>query len=186
MCGNGGRCIILMAYSLGYTDETCSFLAADGPHEGKVTDRVELKMQPVSEVFQKSKSAFFVNTGSPHYVEFVDSVDDINIIQRAQAIRYNEEYKEVGTNVNFVEVRPDFELAIRTYERGVEGETLACGTGIVAASLVHNHLRNETKDVRVAAVGGNCRVRMEQEYEGWKNIWLIGPAKEVFSGVIAL
>jgi len=186
MCGNGGRCIIHLAHSSGYIGDSCFFLAADGRHEGKVRERIELKMQPVSEIEKKSDNAFFVDTGSPHYIKLVDSVESVDLVKEAHAIRYNDEYKVHGTNVNFVEVSSDNKLAIRTYERGVEGETLACGTGIVAASLVHNHILSRCNEVIVNATGGRCSVRMDKEGSGWKNIWLIGPAQEVYRGTIEL
>ena len=184
MCGNGGRCIIDMAHRLGYVGKECTFLAADGPHEGKVGHgHIELKMKDVNMIEDLSQTDFFLDTGSPHYVQFVDeSLDEIDIVSRARAIRYNDRFKEQGTNVNFVNILSDGQLQIRTYERGVEDETLACGTGITAASLAYDYKYNPSEHVHVSAEGGKLSVKLKRVEMGWANVWLLGPAEEAFTG----
>lgn len=185
MCGNGGRCIVDFAARAGVFDgEETTFLAADGAHKAKVGPlNVKLEMSPVYQIQEKGEQAYFLDTGSPHYVIFVDDLD-LDIISEAHKIRYNEEYKAEGTNVNFVKEINKDTIELRTYERGVEGETLACGTGVTAAALALDYLNNleRPKKVKVIAQGGNMLVTLERSREGWEDIWLIGTAKAVFEG----
>ncbi len=186
MCGNGGRCSIKLAVALGHAQEDCSFMAADGIHLGKSKASVELKMSPVPQIESITKDSYFLDTGSPHYVQFVEDLDSLDLLTEARAIRYNERFKAEGTNVNFVQVKAENHLAIRTYERGVEDETLACGTGIVAASLAYDSSSHEHNTIKVEARGGDCEVKFTRADKGWEDIWLIGPAEEVFAGVVDL
>ena len=188
MCGNGGRCIIHMAHALGYTGKECEFIAADGPHKGRVGEsNVSLQMGDVSEIQALSETDFFLDTGSPHYVRFIDGpLETLDIVSMAREIRYNETYKKQGTNVNFARITAPGQLEIRTYERGVEDETLACGTGITAASLAYDHMHRLTTEINVTAVGGQLRVKHEKSLGGWQNVWLEGPAEVVFSGEITV
>lgn len=188
MCGNGGRCIIHMAHSLRYTGVDCNFIAADGPHKGSVgISDIALKMGDVSVIETLSETDFFLDTGSPHYVRFVDEpIDNLDIVRLAREIRYNDTYKKEGTNVNFVRISAPGQLEIRTYERGVEDETLACGTGITAASLAYDYKFRPTSEVHVAALGGKLRVKHMRSHKGWENVWLEGPAKEVFRGRVEI
>jgi len=189
MCGNGGRCIVDFAVKSGITEEEeVSFLAVDGPHEAKVGRfNVELGMSPVYHIQSKEENAYFLDTGSPHYVVFVDDLD-FDISPAAHKIRYSEEYKSEGTNVNFVKMVQPNVMEIRTYERGVEGETLACGTGVTAAALAVDFRNNleRPKQVKVKAKGGNLMVKLDRSSEGWEDIWLVGPAKSVFKGSFEL
>lgn len=167
MCGNGGRCIVAFAYHQGIVGESCSFIAVDGPHEANILERgneqwVSLKMINVPEL-EEGDGYVYMNTGSPHYVVFNDdNLSTMNLVQEAKAIRYNERFKAVGTNVNFVTIQ-DGILHIRTYERGVEDETLACGTGVTAAVLAaHAMQRTSANELNVKALGGDLKVLFEQ------------------------
>ncbi len=186
MCGNGGRCIVDMAYRKGIIAESCSFLAVDGPHKATVgAGVIELEMSDVETIEDKESNEFFLDTGSPHYVVLVDNLK-MDLVGEAHKIRYSPLYKEAGTNVNFIVPKSDG-IEIRTYERGVEAETLACGTGVTAAALAYTRKYDpEAKHLNVKAQGGNLSVRFEKKSDGWTNIWLIGPAQRVYKGTIEL
>lgn len=195
MCGNGGRCIAAFAKHLGIVHDECRFLAIDGPHEARMTSRndqeewVELKMSPVQRIEKQGDAAFFLNTGSPHYVRFVDVVEGLDMVQEGRAVRYSEPYRAEGVNVNFASPQPSGAgLCIRTYERGVEDETLACGTGVTAAALahyLHAGLSATAVEIPVQARGGNLAVRFQANADGsFSEIWLCGPAAQVFEGKI--
>ena len=188
MCGNGGRAISHLAYNLGHIQQTASFIAVDGPHQVKIDGGlVELKMNEVSKI-NRSGQDYVLDTGSPHYVSFKDDISNIDIIPAAHAIRYNPEFKEDGINVNFVKLCQDH-IAMRTYERGVEGETLSCGTGVTAASLVYmdqNDQAHGSHKVTVKTEGGSLEVRAVKDDGVYTEIWLCGPAVKSFEGVIEL
>ncbi len=183
MCGNGGRCIVLFARKMGIIGTTTTFLAVDGPHEAVMEPDgdVNLKMSDVTEVEQNGKE-FYLNTGSPHFVRFVDNPEMVDVFAEGRKVRYSDRFKEIGTNVNFVGIRGN-SLTVYTYERGVEDETLACGTGITASALsaaLFNGLTKGTYPVK--AKGGNLSVSFEKSEKGFTNIWLKGPAAFVFKG----
>jgi diaminopimelate epimerase len=193
MCGNGGRCIAAFAKHLGWVRDECRFLAIDGPHEARMSTRsdheewVELKMSPVQSVDRLSDTAFFLNTGSPHYVRFADTVEGLDMVQEGRAVRYSERFRAEGVNVNFASPQPSGAgLCIRTYERGVENETLACGTGVTAAAIahyLHAGLSAPQVEIPVRAEGGNLAVRFQANADGsFSEIWLCGPAARVFEG----
>ena len=187
MCGNGGRCIAQFAYDLGLTENKMTFQAIDGLHHAEIQpNKVALQMIDVNEV-ENHPTHYFMNTGSPHHVEFSDSINAIDVFAKGKEIRYGSPYFENGSNVNFVELIADNHLAIRTYERGVEDETLACGTGVTAAAIAafDKGLVNKVP-VKVDALGGNLEVNFEQDQHQYKNVWLIGPAKKVFKGSITV
>ena len=126
---------------------------------------------------------YLLNTGSPHYVTFVKNVDDINIRAEGSAIRYDSDISTNGVNVNFVEIRKDY-LYVRTYERGVEDETLACGTGVTASAIAYSFIKN-INEVNIFTRGGNLKVNFKRDYNNvFHDIWLEGPVKFVFSGEI--
>ncbi|MBL4624507.1 MAG: diaminopimelate epimerase [Flavobacteriales bacterium] len=182
MCGNGGRCLIAFAHSLGMFDTDCFFQAIDGKHEGRIEgDKIHLKMSDINEI-EKTPNFYFMDTGSPHYVTFVDDVDQIDLKVRARKIRYNDRFKEEGTNVNFIAKST---VTIRTYERGVEDETLSCGTGATACAIAMNleDPENYENKCTLQTKGGELSVSYhrvsEQQFTG---IWLIGPAQFVFKG----
>jgi diaminopimelate epimerase len=185
MCGNGGRCITAFARKLGIIDTNADFLAVDGPHEAVVETNglVNLKMADVPS-YEMINGDFYLNTGSPHYVVFLDTLEGLDVDGEGRKIRYSDRFKEVGTNVNFARLM-DGKLTVYTYERGVENETLACGTGITATALCAAVKSNLTKgEFPVKAKGGHLSVSFERTAEGFKNIWLKGPATFVFEGTI--
>lgn len=188
MCGNGGRCAVRFASDLGIIGEKTHFIAVDGPHDAIVTpETISLKMIDVTGVNQYDDHDF-LNTGSPHYIAFVDKVEEVPVYSLGSAIRYGNQYGPLGgTNVNFVEVKEPNSIKIRTYERGVEDETFSCGTGATAAAIAH-YLRNGAdSSVAVEVVGGQLHISFEpKEGTEFTNIWLTGPAQKVYSGTIDL
>lgn len=186
MCGNGGRCIVAFAKFLGVIEEHCRFLAIDGPHEAVIQqdDWVELKMSDVQEV-ETDDGFYFLNTGSPHYVRFVENLEQLDVVQQGRAVRYSDRFRQEGTNVNFVQANAEG-IAVATYERGVEDETLSCGTGVTAAALAYSLQQNGIQEVPIQAKGGNLLVRFQRTETGFEDIWLCGPAKQVFEGRISV
>ena len=183
MCGNGARCAVRFARQLGVIEDVACFLAADGEHQASVErDDIHLKMNDVSGVEQIGDD-FFLNTGSPHYVRFVDNVQELDVYKEGRAVRYNNRFSEKGTNVNFAERIAEDEFFVRTYERGVEDETLSCGTGVTACALVAG-LRGIDSPIRVKTLGGELMVTFKHEGDNFYSIYLMGPAKLVFSGSI--
>ena len=192
MCGNGGRCIAAFARHLGLAGEYCRFLAIDGEHEARISAPddpwqevwVELKMTDVSAV-ETNGDTYVLNTGSPHYVRFAAQLDQKDMVMEGRAVRYSDRFRQEGINVNLVEPSKDG-LHIRTYERGVEDETLACGTGVTAAaiaSFLHGNQTAGDVEVPVLAKGGRLSVRFHAEKDGgFTDIWLCGPAQQVFEG----
>lgn len=186
MCGNGGRCTVRFAHDLGVVGDSTRFVAVDGEHLASVCEEeIFLKMGDVSGL-EKHPDYDFLNTGSPHVVAFVSELKDFDVFGIGQAIRYAPEWVERGgTNVNFVEIQSDGSLFVRTYERGVEDETYSCGTGVTACALAA-HLRFGTPDpVEIRTLGGPLRVSFERTGEdSFQNIYLIGPARRVFTGSV--
>lgn len=189
MCGNGGRCLVAFAKYLNVITDNARFIAIDGLHEAHINEegRVSLKMQDVKNI-EIGDDYFYLNTGSPHYVKLVKNLKEFNVVGEGKDIRYNERFKEEGTNVNFIEKIED-ELFVRTYERGVEDETFSCGTGVTAAALVAaiNGLANNKNNCLINTKGGSLEVTFEKVLEQtFYNIWLKGPAELVFKGNLTL
>jgi diaminopimelate epimerase len=185
MCGNGGRCIVAFAKFLGIIKSYCKFKAIDGMHEAVVDEKmqVELKMKDVEKVSQYSTD-FIVDTGSPHYIKFVENEDEIDVKLEGATIRYSKDFSKVGININFVELTNNG-LKMRTYERGVEDETLSCGTGVTAAALTafdQNLIKSNQIDILTR--GGNLKIKLKRTENGYQDIWLIGPTQRVFKGEI--
>lgn len=206
MCGNGGRCIAAWAFSLGLGDDSLQFWAPDGTHEARKTNDgkgIALNMNPVSRVQQINTNDWELNTGSPHYVSFQDNdIQQLALVDWAKNIRYNEPYTNLGINVNAVNILDENTISMRTYERGVEDETLSCGTGVCAAAIsfvqrsgmqlnpfesgqphteantnqVQNHL------IEVNTPGGTLQVSLQRDQNNYNHIVLIGPATFVFQG----
>lgn len=190
MCGNGGRCIVAFARQLGVIGSTCRFIAVDGPHDAIVHENgeVELKMIDVTQV-EQGEGFYFMNTGSPHYVMFVDSLPQISVVGQGRSVRYSDRFKEVGTNVNFVEILPDGNgISIATYERGVEDETLSCGTGATACAIAYfiKKLGGREAHIPVQVKGGQLHVHFKCSNGVFEGVWLCGPAQLVFEGSISL
>jgi diaminopimelate epimerase len=191
MCGNGGRCLAAFAHKLQIgNNHKLSFVAIDGPHEAILLEdnQVKLKMSDVKTII-KIKEDFELNTGSPHYVKFVEQVQEIAIQSEAHKIRYADTYKQEGINVNFTQILSSNTLSVRTYERGVEDETYSCGTGVTACSLAYSEKLNHPMgehSIHVNTPGGKLEIIFEKTENGFKNIWLCGPAVMVFEGTIQL
>ena len=197
MCGNGGRCIVAFADYLGIKPASGSvflFMAPDGLHTGEILERpdgstgsptdrwiVRIKMIDVQGI-TPLLGGYFLNTGTRHFVKFVDDVEQVDVDAEGKALRWNEAFAPIGTNVNFVHVAPDG-LHVRTFEKGVEGETLACGTGLTACALVAHHAGVPT------ATPGAYRLRARQDWlsvnftpgadEKFTDVYLTGPARLV-------
>lgn len=183
MCGNGGRCIVQFAHDLNLIDSDTVFIAIDGAHKASIVaeSTVSLEMNDVTSIANDGE-AMVLDTGSPHYVREVQDLQGIDLIQLARDVRYSDTYNQEGINVNLIQVEEN-KVKIRTYERGVEDETLACGTGVTAAALVAAERNNLKSPIRVEAVGGSLEVRFERNQDGgFRNIWKTGPTKRVFEG----
>lgn len=183
MCGNGGRCVIQFAYDMGIHKITYNFFAVDGAHKATIKESgwIYLKMKDVEGIETRFGDAI-LNTGSPHYVKAVSDIRNYEVVKEGKEIRFSEKFKHDGINVNFVEQDKE-RLFVRTYERGVEDETLSCGTGVTAAALVYAHNANGFNRVEIQTPGGHLAVEFDKAgEEKFENIWLCGPAKFVFKG----
>ncbi len=185
LCGNGSRCAVMFAHSLGLIGNQTTFKAIDGIHKAEIKDdQVHLLIHDVND-FQELGQDFIIDTGSPHYIRYVSDVEAMDPVEMGREIRYADAYKAEGINVNFVQKIDDTQVAIRTYERGVEDETLSCGTGCTAAALSVG-LKGGQSPVKLKAMGGQLQVSFEQVGNSFKNIYLIGPAKKVFEGTVTV
>jgi diaminopimelate epimerase len=194
LCGNGSRAAVRMASSLGMVNGKAQFNAYDGLHTAQLlpSEIVKLKMSDVQKT-EKRQEDFFIHTGSPHHIRFVNNVQQFPVFDEGKKIRYSDGYKPGGTNVNFVELLPDNTIYVRTYERGVEDETLSCGTGVVAAALAAS-FKGYLSPVKIKTLGGDLSVEFKSlevassnRQEGtFQDIFLIGPAKLVFEGDLEL
>jgi diaminopimelate epimerase len=185
MCGNGGRCIVAFAKHLGVISLETNFLAVDGPHYAKLSEEgnwVSLQMIDVKSVITDG-TAQVLNTGSPHYVVSAAELSGKDVYSEGRAVRYSDTYKETGINVNFVEDMGDHYF-VRTYERGVEDETFACGTGVTAVALAMAKAKGQSGDIstKVKVLGGNLNIRFHYDGKEFSNIFLEGPAEYVFEG----
>ncbi|RSK38310.1 diaminopimelate epimerase [Mangrovimonas spongiae] len=183
MCGNGGRCLVAFAKFLGMIENSTTFEAVDGLHHARIeNDVVKLQMQDVTKI-EANNDFVFLDTGSPHHVTCVNDVADFNVKQEGAKIRYSDLYGKAGSNVNFVSKISDDTFRLRTYERGVEDETLSCGTGATAVALAMNYIGETEKNLITLNVeGGQVQVTFNKVDNGYDNVWLIGPAKQVFKG----
>jgi diaminopimelate epimerase len=188
MCGNGGRCIALFAKELGLIESSAHFMGIDGVHQANIEagNIINLKMQDITGV-EVGKNYYFLNTGSPHYVCFVDDVQKIDVISKGRSIRNSYNLKDGGTNVNFVDLSNGM-INIRTYERGVESETLACGTGSVASAIAYYHHSKTFKaEYKIQTQGGELLVKFKRITDSeFNEVWLKGPAVHVFDGHVLI
>ena len=194
MCGNGGRCLAAFAKRLGIINAEAKFDAIDGIHfaEIKMFDEknfnaiVNLKMNDVKNI-ERGSDYYFLNTGSPHYIKFVNDPAIIEVIAEGQKIRNSERFRTEGTNVNFISFKND-SIYIRTYERGVEDETLSCGTGAVASAIAvaDKGLLNQSSNANLITKGGKLIVSFQKTNHGFENVFLEGPATFVFDGEIEI
>jgi len=192
MCGNGGRCIAAYADFIGMKKDSFLFEAIDGLHQANIINKtksiceVSLQMSDVNEV-EVNTGSFFLDTGSPHHIQFVEDVEHMDVFTEGKTIRNNDYYgAKGGTNVNFAQIEKDI-IKVRTYERGVEDETLACGTGVTAVAMAVAIKQNKLQgDYKLRARGGDLQVQFKRDGNKFTEVWLRGPAAFVFSGQIEL
>lgn len=185
MCGNGGRCIVAFARDLGIITGETDFLAVDGAHHAQITgNQVDLGMIEVQSVNRDGED-YVLNTGSPHYIQFVSELKQLDVFAAGSAIRNNSTYQKEGINVNFVE-KENEGYFLRTFERGVEDETLACGTGATAAAiaiaLAEERMGQQELPIRV--LGGQLYISFHRHGNSFTKVTLKGPADFVFEGLI--
>lgn len=186
MCGNGGRCLVAFAKKLSVIESTTTFNAVDGLHHATVNDDgiVSLQMIDVSKIKIESDYTF-LDTGSPHHVQLVDNLENYNVKENGAAIRYGELYGKPGSNVNFVRKIDETTFSLRTYERGVEDETLACGTGATAVAIAMNATaETAATSIDINVQGGKLVVSFDKKENHYTNVFLKGPAEFVFQGTI--
>jgi len=182
MCGNGGRCIVAFAKSLNLISDLTNFNASDGPHQAKVDGEIIfLKMSDVTEI-KELEDGYFVNTGSPHFVIKTEFPHKLDINNKGREIRYQKRFMPDGANINFISEKNNI-IEIATYERGVETETLSCGTGSVASAVATTFNNDDGHYVyEINAKGGKLQVSFEKTNNTYSNIWLSGPAVKVYEG----
>lgn len=188
MCGNGGRCLTAFAKKMGIISDKATFNAVDGLHHAVIDDNdlVSLQMIDVESV-KVDEDYVFLNTGSPHHVQFVENLELYDVRGEGARIRYGELYGELGSNVNFVYQENASEFSIRTYERGVEDETLSCGTGATAVAIAMHELgKTNSKEVNINVQGGKLKISFDKDSNTYKNVFLTGPAQFVFKGEIEI
>jgi diaminopimelate epimerase len=186
MCGNGGRCLVAFAKSLNVINDKTTFIATDGLHHATILENgvVSLQMKDVDEVKIDSEYVF-LNTGSPHHVTLVNNLEDFDVKTNGAEIRYSDLYGNAGSNVNFVSQISDNHFRLRTYERGVEDETLSCGTGATATAIAMNAIGKTTSNViGINVEGGKLKVSFDKKDTIYSNIFLEGKAEFVFEGII--
>jgi diaminopimelate epimerase len=190
MCGNGARCITKFAWDMGIHKSHFHFSAPDGPHESHISDDgiIQLQMKNIDAGAVNHQSDYdLLDTGSPHYVKSVTNIKSYPVLEEGKSIRNSNKFSAQGVNVNFVERIGASEIFVRTYERGVEAETMSCGTGVTASALINAHNENGFNHVDVKTLGGRLFVEFESSGQGsFKNIWLCGPAIKVFEGDIEI
>lgn len=189
LCGNGGRCVVAFAHDIGVIGDHCRFLAYDGIHEAIIRSPgwVALQLHDISDI-EKRGQDYCLDTGSPHFVRFVEHLDGLQVTEAGRAVRYAAPFREKGINVNFVESREGY-LRVATYERGVEDETLACGTGVTAAAMAYVASLPQAErqwNIPVETKGGRLEVQFRYDGATFSDVWLGGPALQVFTGRIAL
>ena len=191
MCGNGGRCCVAFASQLGMIKKKAIFKAYDGFHETLILKKqnnvseTRLKMMD-SRIDKQKENVFILNTGSPHYVCFKPDVKTMDVFNEGRKIRTSARFSKAGININFAEIHKDY-IFVRTYERGVEDETLSCGTGAVAVALAASIYQNrkQKSSYLISTPGGDLKVHFNQTTAlSFENIWLQGPATLVFMGEI--
>lgn len=189
MCGNGGRAAAVFAYVELGARKNLQFKAIDGLHQAEIIHAdggsfdVKISMNDIND-FDLNDERLLINTGAPHYVKRCDNLSALNIVETAAPIRYDKNLSANGLNVNFMERQND-EIFLRTYEKGVENETLACGTGATAAAIAAGLWYN-LRTAKIHTKGGNLEVSFKREGKKFTDIWLRGPVQLVFEGSINL
>ena len=188
MCGNGGRCLVAFAKKLNLIQKETTFVATDGLHYATVADDGIVSLQMIDVAAIKNTSEYsYLNTGSPHHVQLVDNLEEYNVIENGAAIRYGNLYGKEGSNINFVKKINENTFSLRTYERGVEDETLACGTGATAVAIAMNAIgQTDLNVINLNVEGGKLTVSFEKGNGKYTNVFLKGPAEFVFKGTIAI
>ncbi len=183
LCGNGARCTIAFANFLNCIEDKTTFEAVDGLHSAHIDgDIISLQMHDVSKI-QAFENHTFLDTGSPHHVEMVEKLKTFDVYGNGKRIREGSPYYMTGTNVNFVEQLAKDQFAIRTYERGVEDETLSCGTGATAVALaMYENKKTTATKIKINVQGGVLEIQFEVTDKGYSQIFLSGPAEQVYSG----
>lgn len=186
MCGNGGRCIVSFAHQLGLFEDNATFIAIDGLHHASIKNNiVSLQMIDVDNV-EIFEDYIFTNTGSPHHVQLVNNISSYDVFSNGKKIR-NEVYGTEGSNVNFVEQINNNTFKVRTYERGVENETLACGTGVTAVAIaMHATKKTSHSTIKLPVEGGELEVSFQEKNGNYTKVFLKGPATFVFKGKIKI
>lgn len=187
MCGNGGRCLVAFAKQLGVIQNQATFMAIDGLHHATISNDglVALQMKDVDNI-NVASDYVFLDTGSPHHIAFVEDLKNYNIKEEGAKIRYGNLYGTSGSNVNFVKQISEDIFAMRTYERGVEDETLSCGTGATAVAIAMNQLgKTDLNVIQLEVQGGKLEVSFEKNNDKYTNVFLKGPAQFVFKGTIS-
>lgn len=185
MCGNGGRCITAFANFLGVIEKNATFEAIDGLHKAMIEDDlIKLQMMDVSSI-ERHTNHVFLDTGSPHHVQLDNDLKNLDVKTMGSLIRYAKPYNNIGSNINFVSKTSNTVFAVRTYERGVEDETLSCGTGVTAVALAMHYMGETEKNlITLVTEGGSLQVSFTKSDDTYKDIWLIGPSVKVFEGEI--
>lgn len=188
MCGNGGRCLVAFAKQLGIIEATAEFEAVDGYHYAKIIgdDLVSLQMKDVDSIAVHQDYSF-LNTGSPHHVQIVSNLKNLDVKTEGAKIRYSDLYGKAGSNINFVHQLENDIFAVRTYERGVEDETLSCGTGATAVAIAMHHVgKTKSNSINLQVEGGKLSVQFKENNGVYSDVFLVGPATFVFEGTIDL
>lgn len=188
MCGNGGRCLVAFAKKLNVIQDETTFIATDGLHYATVAADgiVSLQMIDVAEIKNTAEYSF-LNTGSPHHVQLVEDLENYNVKENGAAIRYGALYGQQGSNINFVKKIDNTTFSLRTYERGVEDETLACGTGATAVAIAMNATgQTDLNAINLNVEGGKLAVSFDKVDGKYTNVFLKGPAEFVFKGTIEI
>lgn len=188
MCGNGGRCLVAFAKKLNVIKNEADFIAVDGLHHATINENeiVSLQMKDV-DVVNIHDDYIFLNTGSPHHVQFVEDLPNFDVKGEGAKIRYGDLYGKTGSNVNFVKQISENEFSIRTYERGVEDETLSCGTGATAVAIAMKAIgKTNNNTIHINVEGGKLEVSFTEENGVYKNVFLKGPATFVFAGTLSI
>ncbi|MBC8315403.1 MAG: diaminopimelate epimerase [Bacteroidales bacterium] len=197
LCGNGGRCIVAFAHSLGLIENRATFTAIDGKHEAEILSQsgtevqIKIKMSDIPKSgIRHLASGIHIDTGSPHLVMFVDDISAVDVVAKGRKIHDDKQFAPDGTNVDFVQMN-EYHLFVRTYERGVADETLSCGTGVTAAALAYaswqpadRSPQSPFSSYNIQTLGGNLTVSFYQHEGTFTDIWLEGPAEFVFAGEI--
>ncbi|MCK4991956.1 MAG: diaminopimelate epimerase, partial [Bacteroidales bacterium] len=188
MCGNGGRCITAFARSLGIIKLHTTFEGIDDTHEASIQSNGDIRLRLVDVGgIDKLSDGYLLDTGSPHFVHFVDNIEQIRVEIEGAEIRHQERFGPVGVNVNFVEQGPtSHEIRVRTFERGVEGETWSCGTGVAAAAITACIKDgSDINSYKVTTRGGELNVSFKSpKDQHFTEIYLTGPASHVYDGTI--